>query len=59
MLIVFKTTRDADFAVIQFAKNKIHVRRGDNLTVEIPSSEDGLQIDIEALGLEGITTIII
>ena len=59
MLIVFKTTRDADFAVIQFAKNKIHVRRGDSITIEIPSSEDGLQIDIDALGIEGISSIII
>ena len=60
MVLVFKTNRDADFAVLQFATNNVKFRRCDGTAIEIVADPgDGLELDLEKLGLEGISSIII
>lgn len=60
MVLVFQTRRDADFAVLQFATNDIKIRRCDGTAVEIVADPgDGLELDLERLGIQGITAIII
>ncbi len=64
MVLVFKTLHDADFAAIQLSNHGFKILRSEfqskGVAIEVAANPDeGLELDLEKLGLQNITTIII